>query len=643
LEAERIGRLNSLPPVSRSAAFPRLDPYVVTLIFSALTIAFTWPLAKGLTRDMPGDLGDPLFSAWALAWDATHFGRGWLQANIFYPHPLTLAYSELLVPQALQILPVYVATGNPFLCYNLVFLSTFVLSGLGMFLFCRELTGSRTAGLVAGLAFAFAPYRVTSIPHLQVMSAQWLPFVLFGLRRFFDTGRSTALAGATAAWVVQNLSCGYYLFFFSPAIAIYIVWEVTRRQLWHDTTLLRRLAVSWAAMFVATAPFLLVYYQLRRLGFEARFLAEAQRYSADVYSYFTADPDLRLWGSIARAWPKPEALLFPGVTIVVLAVVGATPRAAGARTASIAVTLALVVPIALLLLGVPIRLPGLKITSLWRALTVVAALIAIALWRRPDQRRVVLRWLASPGGFFALLTAFALVMSFGPAIHARGRVVASPSLYALFYYAVPGFDGLRVPARFAMLAACGLATLVAVAVAAIERTRRRRAQWLAGAAGALILFESLAVPIPINQNIPSYTQAGLSALPESIDIGAGLPDVYRFVARLPPDVAILELPVGEPAFDIRYMFYSIRHWRPLVNGYSGGAPKDYEVLTEAMKDTETRPERAWTAIRSSLATHVIVHEGFYLGDDGRRLSEWLRSHGARDVAAFGRDHVLTLR
>ena len=91
-------------PHSASSAFQRLDPYLVTLIFLALTIALTWPLAKGLTRDIPGDLGDPLFNAWVLAWDATHFGRGWLQANIFYPHPLTLAYSELLVPQALQIL-----------------------------------------------------------------------------------------------------------------------------------------------------------------------------------------------------------------------------------------------------------------------------------------------------------------------------------------------------------------------------------------------------------------------------------------------------------------------------------------------------------------------------------------------------------
>ena len=44
-----------------------------------------------------------------------------------------------------------------------------------------------------------------------------------------------------------------------------------------------------------------------------------------------------------------------------------------------------------------------------------------------------------------MLTLFAIVMSFGPHIHAQGRVIVDPNLYTLFYGFVPGFDGLRVP------------------------------------------------------------------------------------------------------------------------------------------------------------------------------------------------------
>ncbi|PYQ80477.1 MAG: hypothetical protein DMG03_22565, partial [Acidobacteria bacterium] len=216
--------------------------------------------------------------------------RHFFDANIFYPAPLTLAYSEHLVPQALQILPIYALTGNPILCYNILFLSTFVLSGLGMFLLARGLTGARAAAFVAGLAFAFAPYRIASLPHLQVLSSAWMPFALFGFRRYFETGRWRALAAGSAAWVAQNLSCGYYLLFFSPVILIYIGWELAiRRAEWRT---LVQVAAALACVALATAPFALPYLQLRELGFGPRPIAEIERFSADVYAYFTADENL---------------------------------------------------------------------------------------------------------------------------------------------------------------------------------------------------------------------------------------------------------------------------------------------------------------------------------------------------------------
>jgi uncharacterized membrane protein len=126
--------------------------------------------------------------------------------NIFHPSPLSLTYSEHLLPQAVQGLPAYLATGNIVLAYNLVFLATFALSGLGMFLFVRELTGRARVAFVAGLFFAFVPYRLGQFPHIQTLSSQWMPLALFGLRRYFDTGRLSALAGGVAAFVVQGLS-----------------------------------------------------------------------------------------------------------------------------------------------------------------------------------------------------------------------------------------------------------------------------------------------------------------------------------------------------------------------------------------------------------------------------------------------------
>ena len=623
------------------------------LIYAVLAVVMTWPLASGLTRDIPGDFGDPLFTSWVLAWDASHLGHGWWNANIFAPHPLTLAYSEHFLPQALQVLPIYAITKNPILSYNLLFLSTFALAGLGMFLLGRELTGSTAAALVAGLAFAFAPYRIANIPHLQVLSSAWMPFVLFGLHRHFATGRLRPLAGAAAAWLVQNLSCGYYLLFFTPVVFMYIAWELARHRVWSDRRALMQTGIAIAIVLAATVPFLLPYVELRRLGFSPRALAETRRFSADVYAYLTADPNLRLWGSVAQAWPRAEGLLFPGLTIAVLAALGLRHQDGTAETAENAesrfsrrssrsprfLLLGLAAVVVTLLLGYSIRLPGIKITSLSRVLGVCAIAGVIAIGVSRGAREKARGWLLSSAGIFTAITLFAFVMSLGPEIHAMGRSVATANLYAVFYDVVPGFDGVRVPARYATIVTLGLAALAALGVAAIDGRHRAR---VGAIAGALILLEAFAVPMPINQNATDYKQTDLMPLPPSVAVGAAAPEVYRFAAGLPASAVLLELPLGEPAFDVRYMFYSTLHWKRLVNGYSGGFPSSYEMLTESLKDAASRPDRAWKAIADSAATHVIVHEGSYANEGGRRLSDFLRAHGAREVGAFGSDRVFLL-
>ena len=632
------------------ASSGRRDAFLVTFVYLALTIALAWPLPLGLARDIPGDFGDPLFSAWAMAWDATHLGRGWWSANIFAPQPLALAYSEHFLPQGLQALPIYWATRNPILGYNLVFLSTFVLSGLGMFLLARELTGSRAAGFVAGLAYAFSPFRVASIPHLQVLSAAWMPFVLYGLRRHFSTGRLRPLAGAAVAWIAQNLSCGYYLLFFSPVVALYLAWELTTRRLWTDRRALTRAAGMCAVVFIVTLPFLLPYLELRRLGFDPRSLTETKRFSADVYAYFTADPGLWFWGPRASAWPRAEGSLFPGLTIVLLAAFGAvaqhtwTGKRQGRSPAWHRLLMAMVIAcwlaVLLLLFGKSIRLPGLRITEFSRTMIVAAGASAVLLAVSPLWRAALRRWLATPAGIFSIITIFAAAMSLGPDITAKGREVAGTSLYTAFYRFVPGFDGLRVPARYAMIVTLGLAVLGSLGLAAIDRRRRHYASV---AAGALIVFEAIAIPIPINQYSAEYTQPGLAPLPRVVATGgAGAPAVYGFIAQLPASAIVIELPLGEPAFDVRYMWYSTLHWKRLVNGYSGGAPLHYEFLREALKDLATRPDRAWQAIADSTATHAVVHEGAYADERGRLFSDFFLAHGASAVAVFGTDRVFQL-
>jgi len=638
--------------------------------YTALAILLTWPVAAGLAHDVPSDLGDPLLNIWVLAWDCEHLLRAlgghpaalrdYWNANIYYPHPLALAYSEHLTPQAVMALPVYAVTRNPVLSYNVVFLSTFVLSALGLFLFVRDLTGSPTAAFLAGIAFGFAPYRFSALPHLQVLSSMWMPYVLVGFHRFFETGRTPPLALAAGAWIAQNLSCGYYLFFFSPAAAVYLTLELTRRGRWRETRTLARIGATVGAVVAATVPFLVPYWHLRQLGFAPRTLAETGRFSADALAYLTADPGMRLWGRIARAWPKSEGALFPGLAIAALAAIGVMSgwRAAGGTDASpsppartrrrweralaAATVLAWAVTVATLF-GWSLRAHAgpleIRMTSLPRALASSTALLVAQLALRPAFRDRARRWLLSPIGILSLLTVFAFVMSLGPAVTAAGRVTAGWSLYALFYRLVPGFDGLRVPARNGMIVAFGLAALGGYGAAVLAR---RRSAVLLAALSGLVLAESWAAPIPVNANWTDYRQHGLAPLPGRLALGADTPAVYRRLAALPDSSVILELPFGEVAFEARYMFYSTRHWRRLVNGYSGGSPGDYDWRAERLSDILSAPDEAWRAVAESGATHLVVHEAAYAAGRGQLISTWAAARGARPLGRFEGDRLFEL-
>src|SRR5437764_13097983 len=79
----------------------------VALLFIALSVAMTWPLARNLSRAV-SDWGDPYLNACYLDWDvyaATHLGTRLFDAPVLYPHHNTLAFSEHLYGIALLLVP----------------------------------------------------------------------------------------------------------------------------------------------------------------------------------------------------------------------------------------------------------------------------------------------------------------------------------------------------------------------------------------------------------------------------------------------------------------------------------------------------------------------------------------------------------
>ena len=304
-------------------------------------------------------------------------------------------------------------------------------------LLVRELTGDSRAGLLAGCVFGFAVYRVAHFPQLQVLSAQWMPFVLYGLRRHFDSGRWRPLAGGVLALIAQNLSCGYYLVFFTPVVGIYVLYEMWDCGRLGDVRLWGRMLLAALVTAVATWPFLWPYLELRRLGFPARSLDEVRSYSADVLAYLTTSPEVRVWGARMQTLARPEGELFPGLIPVLFAciAVGLHLRSLwkGTRLVPVParwtrpVIVVLVAVLGLSLLAALIILTGhrfvlewgpitLRVMGLARTLRIAAVASAGLVVLSPRVRALLRGQRRSLVGFSAAALLVAFALSLGPTV-----------------------------------------------------------------------------------------------------------------------------------------------------------------------------------------------------------------------------------
>jgi hypothetical protein len=341
-----------------SPTFTRVELLSVVLVGIALAVLTSWPLVLHLSSRITPDLGDPVRTAWEVAWvghamlhDPLHL----FDANVFYPHPLSLAFSDSLLgygPAA------FFGSGTvaALVRYNLLFLFAWSLCFVGAYLLARELGLGRLGGAAAGVAFAYAPYRVTEAGHLHVISSGGLPLALFLLVRGYRRGsRALVLAGwLVSAWQVSlgfTLGLQYCYLLAVLALLVLVHWwrgRLTPGAAWenegaagassHGTAsargplIPRRLLAATLigvgllgiiAVFQAR-PYLQVAHDYPTAK---RTLKEVKTYSAGPAALVAASSENRVWGGItagarAKVHSKNESVFFPGGLILVLALIG---------------------------------------------------------------------------------------------------------------------------------------------------------------------------------------------------------------------------------------------------------------------------------------------------------------------------------
>jgi hypothetical protein len=252
--------------------------------YAGFALAYSYPLALHLGSHVyrpptvagEGWAADTYLVLWILTWNAHALAtdpRRLFDANHLYPARNTLATSENLLGHVPFSAPVFWATGNAVLAAHVAMFATYVIGAFALFLLLRRWTGMLPA-FVAGLVYAFAPWRIPSVGNLNFMSVHWWPVVLLAMERAVATGSLRALTALTAA-IVASALCSLYFGY----VAFFIV---LLHALTHHRTLRRHprrvagIAAASIAAMVLLIPVMVPYARLRAEGVVSRHSPLAQ-------------------------------------------------------------------------------------------------------------------------------------------------------------------------------------------------------------------------------------------------------------------------------------------------------------------------------------------------------------------------------
>jgi hypothetical protein len=623
---------------------------VAGLFFLAVTILMTWPVLPRLADGMT-DVWDAKLTARILQWDYVQTLRDPLdlfQLNFFHPARYVLAFSENLFGVSLFGFPLYAGGISALAAQNALFLLGMWLSAVSAWALARYVTGDPLASAVAGMIFAFVPWRFSQIPHIQFQWGAFLCLLLLFLLRYLDAGnrRDAVLFGVCLGW--DALCNVHYALFSGFLVATVLVLEALGSAPERGRRI--RVAILAAVLgAMAFLPFAVAYRKASELYGMRRYVGELNSYSGRWSDFLSAGERNRLYGSVTSAWRAPEGDFFPGLAALALAglAVVATCRRPFARTDRepppevstrrfrwARIVDGIIGVLAVLWLGSLLR-PGLAIGPLHlgdagrvQVFLTVAVLLRLSL---AFPRRAAHRDLAD---FVRGLRLNRQAPRF-LAVAVVGIVVAlgAHTPYYRFLFQSFGFvfRAIRSPARAIVLFHIALGVFAAWGLSFRLRgcSRAGRLAWTAGAL-LVVGIEYRSFPLKVDA------------------VDGDPPAVYRWLSTTPGATVAVEWPLGLD-YDFEYVFRQASHGRALLNGVSGFFPGPYKEL-EAMLSRQPIPDEVWPQMRGLGADVLIDHSHDRRGIQplayARALRRAMREQKVEIIASFphagGRDFVFRL-
>lgn len=303
---------------------------LIFIVYLTLTLFMTYPAVTRLDSHYIGSGSD----MWIFPWNDWWLRKCLLEGNnpfyttwMFYPEGVSLVYHNFSWLNTLVRLPLSAILGS-ISAYNLVFILNLTLGGVAMYVLARYLTEDKKAAFLAGLIFAFWPFRLAHFNRPNTITTQWAPLGLLFVIRTIREGREwrdgllaglfLGLAGLTR-WLQLALA--------GVVTALYLACSLLlERERWTAKTFAAlALAGFVTALLVAPVGAPLLLAQVRGGSGEVTDASLAwSRKGTDLVGYFVparGHPVFDVW--LEGLWFRMSQESFIGYIALALALYGA--------------------------------------------------------------------------------------------------------------------------------------------------------------------------------------------------------------------------------------------------------------------------------------------------------------------------------
>ena len=628
---------------------------IIVLGFVVLTALMTWPWILNI-RDAMSDRGDPYSHTYWVWWTAHQAFRDPLHlfdSTLFYPYKDSLAFSENDVGVGLVVAPLHALGFRPVTVHSVATLLAFIFSGYGMFRLTRTLTGSSGSAWIAGIVFAFIPYRFQRLPHLAAIFSAWIPLTLEALVLFMRERSWKRAIWLGVAFTMNAVTCvSSFILTLVPyalSAAFLLVWcrRLRDRDVWI------RAGSVFVVVGLVLLWFMFPYYRVHKVHGFVRSAEQAVDLSALPIHWLASTLRSKIWAGLGGKAAIDELMIFPGLLPPLLSVAAlllVAPLAGRSKNLRLP-KLNLLIPRRVLLLaldviafiflfvaflavgygGIRLRLFDyelLRSTHPMRPFMYSLATLAVRfLLGRPEVvNRAILekdffsRFRSNPRSVAFLLgllwTVVGVLGSFGMNFY----------FHRVLFHVIPIFRGIRAPVRWAIVAYVGLAILAGLgAMQVVRLVRRWRPTWPGRAVyvvlALMILFEQRVAPIEFvhGEIDPDEITLRLKATPMS--------------------GGIVELPAEKDNYAYyRYALRAADHGRPIVTAASSFSPPIVQEI-ESLTLMRPIPDRFIDLLEQIPTSYLVVHNGM-LSLESRLAIESVISRGMatgriRFVNSFG--------